>query len=105
MRLLKLPLTTTGSALFALDLALVLLVWPLTLWVGRPGSLSLFAQSFDIRLFTYPLGVLLVLYAMGLYRRDALLEPRKTATRIPLVVGMGGVLAILTHLIHRVSGS
>ena len=99
MRFLKLSFSTTGSALFVLDLALVLVVWPITLWVGRPGSLSLFVQPFDIRLFTYPLGVLLVLYAMGLYRRDALLEPRKTATRIPLVVGMGGVLAILSSVL------
>ncbi|MEI7713618.1 MAG: hypothetical protein WCI94_19445, partial [Rhodospirillales bacterium] len=99
MRFLKLSFTTTGSALFLLDLALVLLIWPLTLWIGRPGSLSVFGQPFDIRLLAYPAGVMLVLYAMGLYRRDALLEPRKTATRIPLVVGMGGVLAILTSVV------
>ena len=98
MRFLKLSFTTTGSALFVLDLALVLLIWPLTLWVGRPGSLSVFGQPFDIRLLAYPAGVMLVLYAMGLYRRDALLEPRKTATRIPLVVGMGGVLAIVSSV-------
>ena len=99
MRFLKLSFNTTGSALFVLDLALVLLVWPLTLWIGRPGSLSLTGQPFDVRLFAYPAGVVLVLYAMGLYRRDALMEPRKTATRIPLVVGMGGVLAILSSTI------
>ncbi len=95
MRLLKLTFNTTGSALFVLDIALVLVIWPLTLWIGRPGSLSFSQEPFDIRLLAYPAGVLLVLYAMGLYRRDALLEPRKTATRIPLVVGMGGCLAIL----------
>jgi sugar transferase (PEP-CTERM system associated) len=104
MRFLKLSFNTTGSALFVLDLALVLLVWPLTLWVGRPGSLSLTGQPFDVRLLAYPAGVLLVLYAMGLYRRDALLEPRKTATRIPLVVGMGGVFAILTSVVAGLLG-
>ena len=105
MRFLKLSFSTTGSALFVLDLALVLLIWPLTLWVGRPGSLSLFAAPLDIRLLSYPMGVLLVLYAMGLYRRDALLEPRKTATRIPLVVGMGGLLAILSSVLAGWWGS
>lgn len=98
MRFLKLSLTTTGSALFLLDLSLVALVWPATLWIGGPVSVSIAAAQIDIRMFAYPLAVLLVMYAMGLYRRDAILEPRKTATRIPLVVGMGGVLAILASL-------
>ena len=105
MRFLKLSFSTTASALFVLDLALVLLIWPLTLWLGRPGSLPLFAPPLDIRLLSYPMGVLLVLYAMGLYRRDALLEPRKTATRIPLVVGMGGLLAILSSVLAGWWGS
>lgn len=99
MRHLKLSFTTTGSALFILDLALIAFVWPLTLWVGRPASLMPFADPMDIRGIVYPAADLLVLYAMGLYRRDAILEMRKTATRIPLVVGMGGVLAILCSVI------
>jgi sugar transferase (PEP-CTERM system associated) len=98
MRFLKLSFTTTGSALFLLDLLLVALAWPATLWMGGPVSASPSATQFDVRLFGYPLAVLLVMYAMGLYRRDAILETRKTATRIPLVVGMGGVLAILVSL-------
>ena len=105
MRYLKLSFTTTGSALFMLDLVLVALVWPLTLWVGRPGSLSLFAEPLDIRAIAYPAAILLVLYAMGLYRRDAILEVRKTATRIPLVVGMGGVLAILCSVLPPAMGA
>jgi len=99
MRYLKLSFTTTGSALFVLDLVLIALVWPLTLWVGRPASLDVFAEPLDIRGIVYPAADLLVLYAMGLYRRDAILEMRKTATRIPLVVGMGGVLAILCSVL------
>jgi sugar transferase (PEP-CTERM system associated) len=99
MRYLKLSFTTTGSALFVLDLALIALVWPLTLWLGRPASLMPFADPMDIRGIVYPAADPLVLYSMGLYRRDAILEMRKTATRIPLVVGMGGVLAILCSVI------
>ena len=99
MRFLKLSLSTTGSALFLLDALLVLLIWPVIMWLGGPASASLSARQFDIRIFAYPLAVLLFLYAMGLYRRDAILETRKTATRIPLVVGMGGALAVLLSVI------
>ena len=98
MRFLKLSFTT-GSALFILDVQLVALVWAFTLWIGGPATASPSALQFDIRVFGYPLAVFLVLYAMGVYRRDAILAPRKTATRIPLVVGMGGVLAIMVSLI------
>ncbi len=98
MRFLKLSVTTTGSALFLLDLILIALAWPVTLWVGGPSSLALFGSQFDTRVMTYPLAVLLMFYAMGLYRRDAILEPRKTAARIPLVVGMGGVLSIIVSV-------
>ena len=99
MRFLKLSINTTGSSLFLLDLLMMGLSWPLTLWAGGPTSLALLGQQFDTRPVCYPLAVLLVLYAMGLYRRDAILEPRKTASRIPLVVGMGGVLAVVISLV------
>ena len=104
MRFLKLSFTTTGSALFGLDVLLVGSIWPASLWIGGPASASFAASQFDIRVFGYPIAVLLVMYAMGLYRRDAILNQRKTATRIPLVVGMGGVLAILASLIAGLLG-
>ena len=37
---------------------------------------------------------LLLLFAMGMYRRDAILEAGRSLTRVPLVVGMGAALAI-----------
>ena len=43
----------------------------------------------DARGFTYPAFDLLMLFAMGLYRRDAILETGRSLTRVPLVVGMG----------------
>jgi sugar transferase (PEP-CTERM system associated) len=48
---------------------------------------------------------LLLLFAMGLYRRQALLEFGRSLGRVPLVVGMGAVAsgAILT-LLPRISG-
>jgi hypothetical protein len=52
MRFVKLSVTTTGSALFLLDLLLIAFVWPGTLWVGGPTSLALFGTQFDTRVMT-----------------------------------------------------
>ena len=59
---------------------------------------------------------LLMLFAMGLYRRDAILQTRRSLGRIPLVVGMGVMhsvvilyvlptlsgLPALSHVEHRI---
>jgi len=92
--------TTTGTVLFALDAALVLAIWPLVLWVSRPDVLSLFALLSGSRGFDYPIFDLLLLFAMGMYRRDAILDASRSLTRVPLVVGMGATLAILVSLIQ-----
>src|SRR6185312_13959649 len=83
MRPLKLSNMATGAVLFVLDVGLVLLAWPLVLCMMDPG--------FDL----YPAADLLALYAMGLYRREALLDTGRSLTRVPLVVGMGAALAVL----------
>jgi sugar transferase (PEP-CTERM system associated) len=98
--MLRFSKTTTGSVLFALDAALVLAIWPLVLWVSRPDVLSLFALPSDSRGFDYPVFDLLLLFAMGMYRRDAILDAGRSLTRVPLVVGMGATLAILVSLIQ-----
>jgi sugar transferase (PEP-CTERM system associated) len=92
--------TTTGTVLFALDAALVLIVWPLLLWLSRPDALALFAFPLDSRGFAYPAFDLLLLFAMGMYRRDAIVDAARSLTRVPLVVGMGATLAILVSLIQ-----
>lgn len=96
MRRLNISIATTGSALFVLDAILVLIAWPLALWVGRPDFGELFIPPHDIRGYLYPAADLLLLYAMGLYRRDAILETGRSLTRVPLVVGMGCAAAVLT---------
>jgi len=63
------------------------------LWLGRGAVVFLTVQAIDIRLLLHPLANLLLLYSMGLYRREALLESRKSLARVPLVVGMGAALA------------
>jgi sugar transferase (PEP-CTERM system associated) len=54
----------------------------------------------DVRAFLYPICDLLLLFAMGLYRRDALQNTRRSLTRVPLVVGMGASLAILLSTVQ-----
>ncbi|MGE0416377.1 MAG: TIGR03013 family XrtA/PEP-CTERM system glycosyltransferase [Acetobacteraceae bacterium] len=95
MRRLNFSITTTGSALFALDAILVAITWPLALWMGRPDFGDLFVPPHDLRGYLYPAADLLILYAMGLYRRDAILETGRSLTRVPLVVGMGCAAAVL----------
>jgi sugar transferase (PEP-CTERM system associated) len=98
--MLRFSKTTTGSVLFALDGVLIIALWPLVLWLSRPDALSLFAFPWDSRGFAYPVFDLLLLFAMGLYRREAILEAGESLTRVPLVVGMGAALAILVSLLQ-----
>ncbi|WP_428484927.1 TIGR03013 family XrtA/PEP-CTERM system glycosyltransferase [Rhodopila sp.] len=89
---------TTGTVLFLLDAGLILLAWPVVLWLGRSGFTDLFSLPADPRGLLYPACELLVLFAMGLYRRDAILEERRSFSRVPLVVGMGAALSVLISL-------
>ena len=77
--------------LFALDAALVVLVWPLVLWAARPTVATPLAIPTDLRGVAYPVLDLLVVYAMGLYRREAVVALAQALTRVPLIVGMGAV--------------
>lgn len=96
--MLKISQTTTGTVLFALDTALVVLAWPLVLWLSRPDAPALFRVASDARGVIYPLFDLLLLFAMGLYRRDAIQDANRSLARTPLVVCMGTALSILASL-------
>jgi sugar transferase (PEP-CTERM system associated) len=98
--MLRFSKTTTGRVLFALDAMLLLAVWPAVLWSSRPDASSLFISGSDQRGFAYPLFDLLLLFAMGLYRRDAILEVGRSLTRVPLVVGMGAALGTLVSAVQ-----
>ena len=68
--------------------------------VGRRPVRSLaVAPPFDLRVVGYPIADLLALFAMGLYRRDMILEAHKALVRVPFVVGMGGLLALLASVV------
>ena len=79
---------------------LVLTVWPAVVWRAQPQALAPTLESIDIRGLAYPMFDLLLLFAMGLYRRDAIQQPGRSLTRVPLVVGMGAVLAVLISLLR-----
>lgn len=95
MRFLKLSLTTTGTVLFALDTALVAIVWPLVLWAAWPAIHLPWDMPIDLRAAAYPAFDLLALYAMGLYRREAIVESQQALGRVPLVVGIGAVQTVV----------
>ncbi len=94
--MIKLSRTTTGTVLFLVDSILLLLSWPILLWTSRPPDIAATVNPLvDARGVIYPLADLLLLFAMGLYRRDAIQNTARSLSRVPLVVGMGATLAIM----------
>jgi sugar transferase (PEP-CTERM system associated) len=82
---------TTGKALFGLDLLMMLLTWPLLLHYGCWGSECFRATPDAAASVLYPLTNLISLYALGLYRRDAIVQTRDSMARVPLAVSLGAV--------------
>ena len=85
------PDLTTGRALFFLDALLLLLVWPLALHFGCWGSECFEATPDGLGAVLYPAADIVCLYALGLYRRDALMDTRNSLARVPLAVSLGAV--------------
>ncbi len=85
------PALTTGKALFFLDALLLLLVWPLALHFGCWGSECFEATPDGLGAVLYPTADIVCLYALGLYRRDALIDTRNSLARVPLAVSLGAV--------------
>ena len=95
MRQLSPMALSASSSLFALDVLALLVLWPAVLAASGPVG--------PVDAAIYPLCDLLVLYALGLYRREAFVETRRSLSRLPLVVGLGaglsaGVLTLLAHV-------
>jgi sugar transferase (PEP-CTERM system associated) len=87
-RLISASSLGAARALFVLDLAAVLLAWPLALaLVGVEAGRGLLA------LVLHPAAYLLFAYALGLYRRDALLDPPRALGRVPIAALFGGLSA------------
>jgi sugar transferase (PEP-CTERM system associated) len=88
---------TTSAVMFVLDAMLLLLAWPIAIMLalseaGQAPSVELL-PGFGLELL-YPLTTIVFLYALGMYRRDAIMEPRKALGRIPLVVALAALTAL-----------
>ena len=88
---------TTGKALFLLDAVGMLLVWPVLLHFGCWGPECFRPTPDGAGTLLYPLANLISFYALGLYRREAILQTRESLGRVPLAVSLGalGVAVLL----------
>jgi sugar transferase (PEP-CTERM system associated) len=86
---------TMARGLFALDAALVAFSWPLALWIVQRNFVDLGRAPGESRALIYPLLNLLFFYAMGLYRREAFVDRRRSAMRVPVVVAISAVSALI----------
>ena len=82
---------TTGKALFLLDAACLLIVWPILLHFGCWGSECFRPTPDGAAAVLYPVANLVCLYALGLYRREAIIQTRESLGRVPLAVSLGAV--------------
>jgi sugar transferase (PEP-CTERM system associated) len=81
---------TAGTALFLIDALLVSVSWPLGVWFVTKGAP---AEHIWLQALIFATVNQTFLYALGLYRREALMEIGKSLARIPLVVAIGVVAA------------
>jgi sugar transferase (PEP-CTERM system associated) len=84
---------TAGFALFLIDALVAAITWPLTFWFAVNGEA---AHQAWIPAVIYAVLNLIFLYALGLYRRDAIVDTSTTLGRIPLVVSMGVITSTFT---------
>lgn len=88
----NLRLLSAGTALFLIELVLLVAAWPLA------AALALSPLPPERRAGVLPLALfvasyLLFAYASGLYRREALLETRRSLGRVPIAAGLGALVA------------
>lgn len=91
-----------AQALFLLDLVLAALVWPLAVRLVTDGLPKEWPGLLVFAL--YPAAYLLFLYALGLYRRDALVETRQSLGRVPFAAGLGGLVASVIAVVFQPAG-
>ncbi len=96
----------TGKTLLVLDAVAMLIVWPVLLAVGCWGDECTRPTPDGLAALLYPIANLTSFYALGLYRRDAVLQTRESLSRVPLAVSLGAVgVAVLTGLLGLWIGS
>lgn len=75
-----------GTVLLLFDAALALIAWTVLARGDLPGG-----RAFGLLL--YPLCFMLLLYALGAYRRETLLRTRSALARAVVAAALGGILA------------
>lgn len=85
---------SAGLGLFLLELILLVLAWPIA------ADIALSPLPAERRAGLLPLSLfiafhLLFAYALGLYRREALLETRRSLGRVPIAAGLGAMTAAM----------
>jgi sugar transferase (PEP-CTERM system associated) len=97
---------TTGKALLLLDVAAMLVVWPILLHFGCWGQECFRPTPDGLGALLYPAANLVSFYALGLYRREAVMQTRESLSRVPLAVSLGAVgVAVLLVLMEGWIGS
>ncbi len=86
MRPLRVMASRTGAMLLALDLVVLAGAWPLLLWAVH-GS-HVVELLLEPGLAPYPVAQIVLLYALGLHRREAVLSTRSAVAKLPLVVAL-----------------
>lgn len=89
------PVISAGTALLALDLATAIMLWPALTFILLQA-----ADRPDLAGYIlYPAAWLTLLLAFGLYRRDALVETRKSLGRAAFAAVLAGLAAALAVVI------
>lgn len=104
-RMMSAPALGAARALFLMDLALAALAWPAAL-VLLPDPPGMDAWTGALALLLHPVAYLLGLYSLGLYRRDALNEPRQALGRVPVASALAalGTCVVLAMLAPGTGG-
>lgn len=82
---------SAGRALFLLDSVAALLIWPLLVSISCWGNACTRPTPDGLAVILYPVANAVCLYALGLYRRDSLLDTRQSLARVPLAVSIGAI--------------
>jgi sugar transferase (PEP-CTERM system associated) len=85
--------TSTAGVLFALDVLLAAPAWLVATLRLDPGAGEAGRSGFAVAALAAFGCWLLLLYALGLYRRDAMLSLRRSISRTPLAAGLAGLAA------------
>ncbi len=83
--------SSTAGALFALDVLISAPAWALVALRVEPGPHISGLSGYVVCVAAAFLCWLLFLYALGLYRRDAMLELRRSIARTALAAGLAGI--------------